>query len=387
MTSTQSQAASDEALKQLLSERIAQLESGEAERTKTADELAADDALAGATAVVHAVVADAATADEKLRVLQPMYADCVANVRALEYNLGLEEKRLSVVELDYGDLGDDLRKINLLTDKLKTLSRELSKQNKAIVEESERRTVEERVKREEIVAKFDEAMQDINVKLSSQERSVDHRDELVESLEARLRDLQGQYAEREQLYEEQHALGMANGLEYDRKFALSEAEKACAADEEALAKERRVFRDLEQNVELLHKRVDTNQGRLVKCEERAGRQNEDSEKQSLDLRRLSQSALDLEKTRNSLLREEEKLRAKYLEVSDDVKELGTELEFWKGKARSEREKRETQERLCRTLTEERTVMRREVQAMQAAWVLLETEIEKLRSEISAQPDA
>lgn len=372
-------------MKTLLKERIAQLENGEAEPSKSVDERAADENLEGASAAVRQIVADdVLSVDEKLRVLQSMYTDYVADVRVLEYDLGLEEKRLSVAELDYGELGEDLRKVDLLTAKLKTLSRELSKQNKAIMEESERRTAEEREKREEIVSKFDEAMSDIHSKLNSQDTLTD-RDELVESLESELQHLQQKYDEREQIFEEQ--LSQDEHVEANSSASLTQAEDACTADQEALANERRILRDLEQKDVLLSKRVAESEEAMESYQAAAQERQAMLKKHTNDLEKWTKNVRELGKTKESLQDEAESLKAKSAEAAESTRHLDTDLEFWKSKAKSEREKREKLERVCRSLTEERTVMRKEVEAMQAAWVLLETEIESLRAEISGEPES
>lgn len=48
-----------------------------------------------------------------------MYTDCITNVRALEYGLGLEEKHLSVAKLDYSELSEEPRKLKASIKRLK----------------------------------------------------------------------------------------------------------------------------------------------------------------------------------------------------------------------------------------------------------------------------
>lgn len=379
-TQTPPSSLNDESLKKLLRDRIAQLESREEDPPRSADEQAAEDAFQVACTAARALVADTDIApDEKLRVLQLMHTDCVTNVRALEYDLGLEEKRLSVAELDYSELGEDLRKIEASTDRLKALSRELSRQNKAMVEESERRTAEERGKREEIVEKFDEAMRDINAKLNTDEFVDEEKDELASSLEADFEKLQAQYEEREKLYEK--TLEEAISEERKQSAALTEAKQILDRDDLAMVTERRKLMDLKKKSAALVTEINKISEWRHNIEETARERQSSLKRQKADLLRLDQNEQGLRRAMTSLYEETEELKMKSKETIAKVKSFEEDLEFWKAKSKSELEKRETLERLCRTLTEERTIMRKEVQAMQAAWGMLENEIENLRMEI------
>lgn len=383
MTSPQPNATSsdDETLKKLLRERIAQLESREEDPPRSPDELAAEDAFQVASTAARALVSDTQIPpEEKLRVLQIMFTDCVSNVRALEYDLGLEEKRLSVAELDYSELGEDLRKVDASTNKLKALSRELSKQNKAMVEESERRTAEERGKREEIVDKFDEAMKDINARLNTEDFVDEEKDELATALEADLDNLQNQYDEREKFYEKSLADAVAKEKHQSEQFRT--AQQNFENDELALITERRKLADFRRESKAILVEIGKITDHKTRVEEQSGERQHLLKRQSGDVKRLEQSSADLRKAMAKLSDETDELKTRSKETIARVKSSEEELDFWKAKSKSELDKRETLERLCRTLTEERTIMRKEVQAMKKAWHMLEKEIENLRMEIN-----
>lgn len=385
MTSPQASDVNDqETLKKLLRDRIAQLESRGEDPPRPPDELAAEDAFQVASKAARQLVTDTEIAsEEKLRVLQLMFTDCVSNVRALEYDLGLEEKRLSVAELDYSELGEDLRKIETSTDKLKALSRELSKQNKAMMEESEKRTAEERGKREEIVDKFDDAMKDINARLSTGEFVDEEKDELATSLEADLEKLQTEYEDREKYYEK--TLSEAIDKERKQSNQLREAEEAFEKDEMSLVTERRKLMDLRKKSRALISEIENITQKRNDVDKNAKEREQSLKRQAADIKRIQQSEADLRRAMEKLSVETEELKTKSKETIANVKSSEEELDFWKVKSKSELDKRETHERLCRTLTEERTIMRKEVQAMQQAWGMLENEIENLRMEIN-EPD-
>eukprot|EP00177_Eucheuma_denticulatum_P005977 GFKZ01010899.1.p1 GENE.GFKZ01010899.1~~GFKZ01010899.1.p1 ORF type:complete len:389 (-),score=110.59 GFKZ01010899.1:740-1906(-) len=386
MTSTQPRKikSNEENLKQLLEERIAQLESREEDPPRSPDEQAAEDAFQVAASAVRALVADAEISpDEKVRVLQAMFTDCISNVRALEYDLGIEEKRLSVLELDYSELGEDLRKIEALTDKLKTLSRELSKQNKTMIEDSKKRTAEERSKREEIVAKFDEALKDINARLTTDDSVQEERDDAVTELEANLDQLQAQYDDREVYYKQ--AVDEATADEKRECELLARAREEFERDELALVTERRKLINLRKKSRKVGTDIDMIDDRRKEIEEQAREREEGLKRQSGDVKRLEQSRVDLGKAMTKLGEEREELREKGKEAMIRVKADEDEVEFWRAKSKAAVEKREMSERLCRTLTEERQMMRKEVHAMQAVWSLLEREIENLRLEITESP--
>lgn len=374
----------EDTLRKLLRDRIAQLESREEDPPRSPEEQAAEDAFQVACTAARALVADKDIApEEKLRVLQLMFTDCVANVRSLEYDLGLEEKRLSMAEIDYSELGEDVRKIEASTDKLKAQSRELSKQNKAMLEKSARLTAEEKEKREEIEHKFDEAMRDINTKLNSSEFRDDEKEQLASKLEEDYKQLQADYDEREKFYEQK--LNEAKAKEDEQIKLLVEANREFQRDELATATENRKVSDVKKQCQQLSVEIEKIRHQHSGVGSRAKERRQALNRQEVDIRRLQQTEASLRKVMGKLSEETEELKVKSKDTIAKVKACEEELEFWKAKSKSEHEKRETLERLCRTLTEERTVMRKEVQAMKAAWGMLETEIENLRTEIN-EPD-
>lgn len=387
MTSKQKVKANkdEDTLRKLLRDRIAQLESREEDPPRSPEEQAAEDAFQVACTAARALVADKDIApEEKLRVLQLMFTDCVANVRSLEYDLGLEEKRLSMAEIDYSELGEDVRKIEGSTDKLKAQSRELSKQNKAMLEKSARLTAEEKKKREEIEQKFDEAMRDINAKLNTNEFGDDEKEQLVSKLEADYKQLQGDYDEREKFYEQR--LNEATAGENEQIKLLEEANRAFQSDELTTVNENRKLSDVKKQCQQLSAEIEKIRHQHSEVGNRAKERRHTLNRQEAEVKRFQQTESSLRKAMDKLTEETEELKVKSRDTIAKVKACEEELEFWKVKSKSEHEKRETLERLCRTLTEERTVMRKEVQAMKAAWAMLETEIENLRTEIN-EPDA
>lgn len=375
----------EETLRQLLRERIAQLESREEDPPKSADEQAAYEAFHVASTAAQALVADSEISpEEKLRVLQLMYTDCISNVRDLEYDLGMEEKRLSVAELDYSELGEELRKIEASTEKLKAQSKELSRQNKAKLEESEKKSVEERERREEICRKFDEAMKEINSQLSQGEKGKDARDEVTEKLESKLDQLQVAYDKREVFYE--NTINAKTAEEKQHIDKLKQAQKKFEEDKAELTSEKVKVEEIRKRISHLRSEAGQLQVQRDECMRKKKERENALARQTADLKRLQQSIADLRKATSKLENESEELKTKSKETIAQVKSCEDELEFWKAKSRSELDKRETLERLCRTLTEERTIMRKEVEAMKQAWRLLENEIEDLRMEIN-EPQA
>lgn len=371
-------------LKQLLQDRIAQLESGEAEPPKTAEEKAADEGLEGASAALRAVASDTSLSlDEKLRLLQSMHSDCMTDVRALDFEVSAEEKKLNLTELDYAELSEDLRRVENLTEKLKSLSRELSRQNKSIHEESIRRTAEERERREGIVAKFNAALGDISEKLAQQSEAGNDYDDVPELLN-QLSEIEEQYQEQEKAYEKEHEaeLEKEETKEGDTDEVIEQIEAMRVADEEAIVAEKKIIRELEQTAQRLRKRADVSTEQLSDVEKQVRDHHVELEKFGLGLEKTKKHNDDLLRAKGELVKEEKRLKAKSAEASSNTRMLESELEYWKGKSKTELEKRDTLERLCRTLTEERTVMQKEVQDMQAAWSLLEAEIHKLQSEMT-----
>lgn len=375
----------DQGLMQLLKDRIAQLENRVEDPPRSPDEQDAEDAFQVASAAARALVADKEIiSEEKLRFLQLMFEDCVSNVRTLEYDLGLEEKRLSVAELEYSDLGEDLRKIESSMEKLKSLSRQLSKQNKIMMEETKKRTADEKRKREEIVEKFDEAMKDINARLNTGEFIEEEKDDVALQLESDLEHLQEKYEKRELFYEK----SLNEAIEEERKESksYSQSQEEFEKDELLLVTERRKLMDLKKKSRILAENIKKISDQKKQIETKSNERRELFSRQKGDLKRLQQSEIDVRKVSEKLYQETENVKTKSKETINQVKSNEDELEFWKTKSKTERDKRQALERLCRTMTEERTIMRKEVQAIQAAWEMLEKEIENLRMEIDEAED-
>ena len=375
----------DQGLMQLLKDRIAQLENRVEDPPRSPDEQDAEDAFQVASAAARALVADKdIMSEEKLRFLQLMFEDCVSNVRTLEYDLGLEEKRLSVAELEYSDLGEDLRKIESSMEKLKSLSRQLSKQNKIMMEETKKRTADEKRKREEIVEKFDEAMKDINARLNTGEFIEEEKDDVALQLESDLEHLQEKYEKRELFYEK----SLNEAIEEERKESklYCQSQEEFEKDELLLVTERRKLMDLKKKSRILIENIKKISDQKKEIETKSNERREVFPRQKADLKRLQQSEIDVRKVSEKLYQETENVKARSKETINQVKSNEDELEFWKTKSKTERDKRQALERLCRTMTEERTIMRKEVQAIQAAWEMLEKEIENLRMEIDEAED-
>eukprot|EP00178_Gracilaria_changii_P021242 TRINITY_DN63210_c0_g1_i1.p2 TRINITY_DN63210_c0_g1~~TRINITY_DN63210_c0_g1_i1.p2 ORF type:complete len:388 (-),score=95.12 TRINITY_DN63210_c0_g1_i1:2296-3459(-) len=386
MTSPQPETNNDEeALRQLLGDRIAQLESREEDPPKSADEQAAYEAFHVASTAARALVADhEISPEEKLRVLQLMYRDCISNVRDLEYDLGMEEKRLSVAEFDYSELGEEMRKIEASAEKLKAQSKELSKENKARLEVSAKKSAEEREKREEICKRFDEAMKEIHAKLSQGESIENEGDDPTEELEAQLDQLQAAYEKRETFYEK--TLEETTYEEKQYVDQLKEAQREFESDQSKLAREKKKLEDLRKRTTQVKKELDKLLLERDEAVNSKNRRENDLNRQAADLKRLRQSLADLRKVKFKLDNETEELKTKSKETIAQVKSCEDELEFWKAKTKNEVDKREALERYCRTLTEERTILRKDVQRMKEAWRELENEIENLRMGIN-EPEA
>lgn len=379
-----------EHLKKLLRDRIEELERNKKERPKNEHECEADEALNRSAAELHAIAADTALdAEAKVRALLKIHENVMADVSALETELTQIERRMVTTQADYEDVGDELQRTERVTEKLKKLSRELARQNKAILEESERRADVECAKREAIVAKFDDAMRDIHAKLAAGEDvAPPPRDDDLIVLRRQLRELSDEYEAREVRFKEQLEQEEADAhIQRDAETELQELQRQSEADLEALQAERRTLRELEQTAVRLRKRAKDAEEKMASLESHVRTHQDQLRKQTAGLSKYENSIAELERVWKTLEAEEESLKNKIAKCSENARLLNEELEFWKGKSKSETEKRQTLERLCRTLTEERSVMRKEVQAMQSAWVLLETEIENLRAEISPEQDA
>jgi hypothetical protein len=101
-------------------------------------------------------------------------------LKALGKELFAEKRANAAAEKERERLTLELVRVNTVKGKLEELSRELQRQNKTINEESKRSAVDEASRRQELSAKFSEAVGDINTRLALQ--SDDHGKQLSEVL-------------------------------------------------------------------------------------------------------------------------------------------------------------------------------------------------------------
>lgn len=388
--------ANGEHLKKLLRDRIEELERNKKDRPKSDSEREADEALLRSEAQLKAIAADGALdSGAKVRALLKIHDEVMDDISTLDAELHQTERRMTTTEADCAEVGEDLRRTELVTEKLKKLSRELARQNKAILEESERRADDECAKREAIVAKFDDAMRDIHAKLATGDDVAPSSTyvqtstaEELETLRRQLRELHEEYEAREIRFGEELTSEAAEGGGIDGvDDTLRELQQRTQADVEALGIDKRTLRELEQTSGRLRKRAKEAEDKVGMLENEVRAHQETLRKHTASLEKYEKTISEQERVRKTLQTEEENLKNKIAKCMENTRLLDAELEFWKGKSKSETEKRQTFERLCRTLTEERSVMRKEVQAMQSAWVLLEREIENLRAEITPERNA
>jgi len=337
-------------MERLLRDRMEQLEKGEGGGTlllpKSEEEREADIELEKSTEKLRMIATDGSLdASEKIAAFEKVYKEVSRETRSLEGELTLVEKQLRKAEAECSKLHDELRRAMRSIDKLKKTSRELAAQNKTIDSDDE-----------------------------------------MEGLKRKFAELEVQYEERELEYREIDRESEDGDNDCNKKV-LEELEKNFKSEKESLFKEKRNLKELEETTKRLKKKADANEAKMKEYEKLINLEELTLEKErSINMKKLSKSIAEMERVKETLEKDEESLKKKTTECADNVRQLNSELDFWKSRSKSESEKRQSLEKLCRTLTTERTVLRKEVQAMQSAWVLLENEIESLRSEMAGGGD-
>ncbi|GJQ09651.1 hypothetical protein GpartN1_g1442.t1 [Galdieria partita] len=353
--------------KELLAERITTLESSQDTEEDKRIENKYKTAVKEGKALVESTDT---TPESKLKTLLWKYLNKCAECKNLEYDVCRERQKSIVLERELEDICFEMKKLKAAKQKLETLSRELNKQNKTLAEESERRLKEEKERQAEIVKKFNEAMEEINSKIEyhSTKEAEMYKQKLEEKIEA-LHVLQEKYDLREEHFATQ--LG-AKELEVElAKAKLREATEEFERKKEENNSQMKEFFSV----------VDTLQSKLAEYDKKCS-QFEDALEQSSSvfkkyedtIDRLSKTALSLKETNGDLKKQNE-------EACSQLTTLTSELEAAKKNEQKAKEKCECLEKLCRSLSTERSSLQKRIDEICTVWSVVENQISGLKTQV------
>mmetsp|Transcript_12806 Transcript_12806/g.39362 ORF Transcript_12806/g.39362 Transcript_12806/m.39362 type:complete len:432 (+) Transcript_12806:279-1574(+) len=378
-------AAQNDVKYELLKKKIEELES---DQQKSAEEVRADEVHKVSAAEVRAIVGAAdIPSDAKIRSLQTKLLQKVGDNRALEYELGRERRRNLLCERELDATKTELAKMTAAKTKLEGLCRELSKQNKHVKEESsamlmEERAqmMEERAKSKELVKKFDTAMQKINGKLEEQAESRTRQEDEVEALRQKLRDLMTKYEVREEHFGMQMK---TKELEYELQEARRREQVELTKQAQARISELLSITEAQNKTEVsLRAQLAEYGEKFDKFQETLDQSNQVFSAYTAEMEKMSKTVKQLQKTNSGLRDENGGLNKKFNAATYQLVTTKSELEDSLRGEKLEREKREKLERLCRSLTSERTTLQKETEAHQRVWQALKRDVDALQD----QPD-
>lgn len=216
-----------------------------------------------------------------------------------------------------------------------------------MIEDSESGNSEERSKREQIMANFDMKVLESIYTGEFVNEEEDNTNTLVTSLKNDLENAQSEYDAREKFYEE--PLSTVVVEEQKQRANLVEAKAALQKEELALIAGKQKLLDLTESTRLLVADIDSISKQRSDIERKACERGASLKRQAVDIKRLQQSEADVQKAKAKLSDEKKNLESKSKETKWKVNFFEAELKFWKSTSKSELDKRERLERLCRAI--------------------------------------
>lgn len=350
----------------------------------TTSQPSAGNTKAGAPCADGECAASAAAAARVTALLGKILAG-LHDQRTLRVEAGTVRARVALLDGEYVTLHAEYERSLGARDRLDALSRELSRQNKQVLDEGERALREERRLREMFVARFSAAIDDVSASLGHQTAGYERADAMREHL-ARIRADFGERARvRRQLAEAARHTRAA-----ERRLAealVREARQRRERTAGKLASIRAHAKALREEEILLRARLGgagQYSTATASAEEMLARQRAHVADCVKQVSVLAQAGRELA-GENTARRNEN--AATLVRIGADEAEaarLSGAIRDAQSAARAERVKREALERLCRRVTEERASLHSEVIIMQQTWANLKGDIDGIGTQ-TGQP--
>lgn len=298
--------------------------------------------------------------------------------RSLRLEAATVRARVSLLDGEYVTLHAEYERSLGARDRLDALSRELSRQNKAVLDEGERALREERRLREVFVSRFNAAIDDVGASLAHHGAGRERAD----GMRRHLAGIRGEFEERGRVRRElaeaarwtrevERRLDEARVREArGRRDVVGDELKRLRARSKSLREEEILLRARLGGAGAFTTATASAQDLLLS----ARRKLTDT---AAHVERLSQAGRDTAAS-NSTLRNSN--AATLVRISADEAEaarLTSAISEVRASERVERTKREALEKLCRRVTEERAGLHSEVVIMQQTWANLKGDIDGL----------
>jgi len=364
-------------LHKLLWRRIEELE--KAPQQKNEDERRADEAHRKATSEVMALVSSTHTPTEvKLKNLQSKLLQGVNEMRTLAYEIGNERRLRRSAEHDADSMKVELNRAKSAKSKLEALSRELSRQNRELSEQTGKKIAEEGALKEKLLGQLRETMTETERNAELQVKADERHAEEVRLLKEQLKDLDTRYDVREehfglQLRTKDLELELAEARAREQGASTEEL-KAKVAHLEALTKTQG---KTETN---LRKQLTEYGNKFDSFQETLDQNNQVFSAYTVEMEKMSKTVKQLQKANASLREENTNLNKKSNAAMYQLVSIKADLEDAVKAEKREKEKRDKLEKLCRSLTSERASLQNESDALHRAWHALKNKIDALRDE-------
>lgn len=299
--------------------------------------------------------------------------------RDLRCDLSSTRTRALLLDSEYVVLHSEYERCLAARDKLEALSRELTRQNKTIDEESENRVMEEKRLREEIVHRFNVAMIDINKKLARQSTTREQRDRYVQNLQSKLADLRERYDTREQHFEQQ-----IRRRQLEKQLAMAKRRQVLDGHQDTakhLSHLREELKEAQEEHDQLSAKLISyreticdGESLMESTEQLYQTQRNQIEEAHAEVKQVQSANSTVRNTNNST-----NVHIKAMEA--ECSRLEAAINETRQVERLERAKVEALEKLCRQVTCERSELHSEILVMQDAWTNLKQEIEALKDQV------
>lgn len=299
--------------------------------------------------------------------------------RDLRCDLANTRTRALLLDSEYVVLHAEYERALAARDKLDALSRELARQNKIIDHESQTKIQEEKKMREDIVHRFNLAMNDINKKLARQSSSREQRDLYVENLQNKFADLEERYLTRQQHFDHQiHRISLESRLAEAKKRQADRNHRQLADQLQSIREQLKKARA--EHEELSAELAD--HARLIHEGETYLSSTEDLyQSQSLRIEHVQEEVKQMQ-TKNATIRKQNSATMVHIKAMETERNrLRALIKTHQDVERTERTKAEALDKLCKQVTCERSELHSEILVMQDAWTKLKHEIETLKDQV------
>ena len=308
-----------------------------------------------ATKVKEALALDGSDGD-KLKFLRSALTEQIQDTRKLEREVVVVRRRAQQAAASEEKALGDLKQANAMRDKLEMLCRELQKQNRTVLEESKRVAQEEHEKRQQLSDKFQSTIEEVSKKM---ENDSGEKLDLIKDNEG-LREKMVSFLKQYELQQEHHAQQIKtkdleqqlSTAQHAHEVQTLKVELAKAAEYKAQATQ-----SLTAEVEL-RKQLASYAEKFDSFQDTLGKSNEVFAQFKADIKAQKKENQTLRKETLALRTKGADMDAAFIKATEDNAAQRAELE-------AAAKKLDGLQKLCRTVTAERSELLKEKERMTA----------------------